>query len=156
MFGKFKNQFVGVSPSGKAPDSDSGIPRFESSYPSQIKKSFSSERTVALNRGSYGKAQQTIGVSPSGKAPDSDSGIPRFESSYPSHFNAKKLTSVGFFAIGVLTCLLRTDCRAGALRYAPARVAGFTSLRHTSAPDASAPRRDAACTDDSEIGRAHV
>ena len=37
-FGKFKNQFVGVSPSGKAPDSDSGIPRFESSYPSHIKK----------------------------------------------------------------------------------------------------------------------
>lgn len=31
-------KFVGVSPSGKAPDSDSGIPRFESSYPSHIKK----------------------------------------------------------------------------------------------------------------------
>ena len=29
---------VGVSPSGKAPDSDSGIPRFESLYPSHQNK----------------------------------------------------------------------------------------------------------------------
>src|SRR5690606_29882973 len=33
-----KDPTIGVSPSGKAPDSDSGIPRFESSYPSHIKK----------------------------------------------------------------------------------------------------------------------
>jgi hypothetical protein len=56
---------------------------------------------LLLNRDNDGQAQQTIGVSPSGKAPDSDSGIPRFESSYPSHLNAKKPTSVGFFAIGI-------------------------------------------------------
>ena len=71
MFGKFKNQFVGVSPSGKAPDSDSGIPRFESSYPSQFKKSLSS-------------LFNAIGVSPSGKALVSDTSIPGFESLHPS------------------------------------------------------------------------
>ncbi len=37
--------------------------------------------------------------------------------------------------------LLRTTAGRALSRYAPAREAGFTSLRHTSAPDASAPRR---------------
>ncbi len=76
-FGKFKNQFVGVSPSGKAPDSDSGIPRFESSYPSQFKKSLSS-------------LFNAIGVSPSGKALVSDTSIPGFESLHPSHLKTNK------------------------------------------------------------------
>jgi hypothetical protein len=62
---------VGVSPSGKAPDSDSGIRGFKSYYPSQ-------------------KKINNVGMSPSGKALDFDSSIRRFESCHPSHFKGKR------------------------------------------------------------------
>ena len=65
----FETELVGVSPSGKAPGFDLGIPRFESLYPSH-----------------FFSVSKLIGVSPSGKAPGFDLGIPRFESLYPSHW----------------------------------------------------------------------
>ena len=67
----------GVSPSGKAPVFDTGIPWFESRYPSHISSIFAVHR-------------DGIGVSPSGKAPVFDTGIPWFESRYPSQSMAGK------------------------------------------------------------------
>ncbi len=65
---------IGVSPSGKAPVFDTGIPWFESRYPSHL-----------FRMGRSKKVNCVIGVSPSGKALVFDTSIPWFESRYPSH-----------------------------------------------------------------------
>lgn len=93
MFGKFKN-FVGVSPSGKAPDS---VPAFQVLVlvPQQL---FVKTLTLA--------GVHPLRVSPSGKAPDlfRHSG---FESSYPNHI--KKLFG-GLFAFSAFCAIQCREC----------------------------------------------
>ena len=63
----FETELVGVSPSGKAPGFDLGIPKVRILVPQP-----------------FFSVSKLIGVSPSGKAPGFDLGIPRFESCTPA------------------------------------------------------------------------
>ena len=93
---------IGVSPSGKATDSDSVIRRFESCYPSQY------SRGAVVPHPVYNRATW-----PSGKAKVCKTSIPRFESGCRLHKNPVTCRFRDSFMSGVLGVTVGCGSRRG-------------------------------------------